>query len=83
MSDKETLHRLVDQLPENSWDAVELFMRFTVHARLRLDQPATSAESDEDGQAAELDAAWSRLSVPAFARDWDSEADSIYDDEQP
>jgi len=23
---------------------------------------------------------WSRLSVPVFARDWDSEADSIYDE---
>jgi hypothetical protein len=23
---------------------------------------------------------WSRLSVPAFARDWDSDADAIYDD---
>jgi hypothetical protein len=24
--------------------------------------------------------AWSRLSVPSFARDWESDADAIYDD---
>ncbi len=28
----------------------------------------------------EPDHGWSRLSIPSFARDWDSEADSVYDD---
>ena len=26
------------------------------------------------------DVGWSRLSAPAFARDWDSDADAVYDD---
>jgi hypothetical protein len=28
----------------------------------------------------ETAAAWSRLSMPSFARDWESDADAVYDD---
>jgi hypothetical protein len=27
-----------------------------------------------------LTSTWSRLSVPSFSRDWDSDADAVYDD---
>jgi hypothetical protein len=33
-------------------------------------------ENGTSGQASE----WSQLSVPAFARDWESDADAVYDD---
>jgi hypothetical protein len=39
-------------------------------------------ESGEPCPAAESESAeWSRLSIPSFARDWDSDADEIYDDQ--
>jgi hypothetical protein len=37
---------------------------------------ATSASTQTEAEARE----WSRLSVPVFARDWDSDADSVYDE---
>jgi DNA-binding protein YbaB len=38
-----------------------------------LEQPKATEETAASG-------AWSRLSVPSFAREWDSDADAIYDD---
>lgn len=36
-------------------------------------------EEDEKGQIEHERAAWSRLSAPSFARDWESEGDQAYD----
>ena len=36
-------------------------------------------EEDEKGQIENERGAWSRLSVPSFARDWESEGDQAYD----
>lgn len=38
-----------------------------------LEQPKATEETAAGG-------VWSRLSVPSFARDWDSDADAIYDE---
>jgi hypothetical protein len=37
-------------------------------------------EHHRNEQLAEESGAWSRLSVPAFSRDWESDADAVYDD---
>lgn len=37
---------------------------------------ATNGEAQGEADSQE----WSRLSVPVFARDWDSDADAVYDD---
>ena len=40
--------------------------------RLALERPGDATESNQSKE-------WSRLSVPAFARDWESDADAVYD----
>jgi hypothetical protein len=35
---------------------------------------------DRDARPSADSAEWSRLSVPAFARDWESAADAVYDE---
>jgi len=37
-------------------------------------------ESNEAGRPSDQSREWSRLSIPAFARDWESDADAVYDD---
>jgi hypothetical protein len=37
-------------------------------------------KSGAESQANVAASDWSRLSVPVFARDWDSDADAVYDD---
>jgi hypothetical protein len=41
--------------------------------RLALERHGDATDSDRSGE-------WSRLSVPTFARDWESDADAVYDD---
>jgi len=40
------------------------------------------AALDSSGTARSSDAAdeWNRLSIPSFGRDWESDADAVYDD---
>ncbi len=40
----------------------------------------SALERGRDERPAECTRAWSQLSAPAFERDWDSDADAIYDD---
>jgi hypothetical protein len=50
-------------------------LRDYVAAALRdtLDNQGFARPSDQSDE-------WSRLSIPSFARDWESDADAIYDD---
>lgn len=48
-------------------DFVVAALRRAVNDRGGPDRPATASE-------------WTRLSASAFARDWDSDADAVYDD---
>jgi hypothetical protein len=87
MAVKEELHRLVQELPDDLSEDERrafyqsLFMLVLPPRGLAVTDPAGMAEQAhleivDDSDDAE---AWSRLSAPAFARDWDSAADQVYD----
>lgn len=52
----------------------DVSVRDYVIAALRRALTAAGAEGEDESRA------WSRLSEAVFARDWDSEEDSAYDD---
>jgi hypothetical protein len=54
--------------------ARDLSVREYVEAILRR-----ALEADERGETPTARAAWSALSTPSFARDWESEEDQAYD----
>lgn len=39
-----------------------------------------SLERDEDRAPSEASIAWARLAIPSFSRDWESDADAVYDE---
>ena len=53
----------------------DMSLRDYVAAALRdaLDSQGVARPSNQSDE-------WSRLSIPSFARDWESDADAIYDD---
>jgi hypothetical protein len=63
---------------ERGWDVEERHLKSGSIIRNR--RPAADVP-DEEWVDEDSTAALASLSVPVFRRDWDSEADSIYDDE--
>jgi hypothetical protein len=72
-------YRLVVQIPESDLLRVTRLLRY-LHPRV---EPQSDEVRTGGFIAAEPDRDWSQLTVASFARDWNSEADAIYDDESP
>jgi hypothetical protein len=61
----------VRDLPEDQAQLVATFVEFLRH-KLRTSQATIEASAEEQE--------WSAVAVTSFAKDWDNEQDTIYDD---